>query len=217
MQHFKVSIKKQKVMKIGLYFITSSDFGRTHEELAEAVLKAGVRFIQFREKRMSTKKMFEVAKRIRKLTWEYSATFVVNDRVDLALAVEADGVHLGQDDLPYEVVREIFDGIVGVSTHNVDEAKKAERYADYISAGPVFRTTTKKDAKEPIGLEGLKKIVSSVKKPVVAIGGINRHNVEDVLKTGVKGVAVISAIANTQNPEKSAKELLEIVKKYLDD
>ncbi|WP_457550512.1 thiamine phosphate synthase [Archaeoglobus sp.] len=204
-------------MNIGLYFITSSDFGRTHEELAEAVLKAGVKFIQFREKETSVRKMFEVAKRIRKLTWEYSATFVVNDRVDLALAVEADGVHLGQDDFPYEVVREIFDGIVGVSTHSVDEAKKAEKYVDYISVGPIFRTVTKKDAKDPIGLEGLRIIVSSVKKPVVAIGGINKSNIEDVLKTGVKGVAVISAVANSQNPEKSAKELLEIVKKYLNE
>ncbi|ADB57866.1 thiamine phosphate synthase [Archaeoglobus profundus] len=204
-------------MKIGLYFITSSEFSRTHEELAEAVLRVGVRFIQFREKNMSARQMFSVAKNLRKLTWEYSATLIVNDRVDLALAVEADGVHLGQDDLPFEVVKDIFDGIVGVSTHSVDEAKKAERYIDYISAGPVFRTTTKKNAKEPIGLEGLRRIVSSVKKPVVAIGGINKFNIEDVLKTGVKGVAVISAIANSQNPEKSAKELLEIVKRYLDD
>jgi len=204
-------------MEIGLYFITSSDFGRTHEELAEAVLKAGVRFIQFREKSMSARQMFSVAKKLRKLTWDYSATLIINDRIDLALAVDADGVHLGQDDLPYEVAREMFDGIIGVSTHSVEEAKKAEKFADYISAGPVFKTTTKEDAKEPIGIEGLRRIVSSVKMPVVAIGGINKFNIEDVLKTGVKGVAVISAIANSQNPEKSAKELLEIVKRYLNN
>jgi len=203
-------------MKIGLYFITSSDFGWSHEELAEMALKAGVKFIQFREKAMSTKRMFEIAKKIRKLTYDYSATFIVNDRVDLALAVEADGVHIGQDDLPLEVVRDIFDGIVGISTHNVEEAKEAEPFADYISAGPVFRTTTKRDAKEPIGVEGVKAIVKAVSKPVVAIGGINKYNIAEVLKTGVSGVAVVSAIANSPNPEESAKELLEIVRKFLD-
>jgi thiamine-phosphate pyrophosphorylase len=203
-------------MKIGLYFITSSDFGWSHEELAEMVLKAGVKFIQFREKAMNAKQMYEIAKRIRKLTYDYSATFIVNDRVDLALAVEADGVHIGQDDLPLEVVRDIFDGMIGISTHNVEEAKKAEPLADYISAGPVFRTTTKRDAKEPIGIEGVKAIVKAVSKPVVAIGGINKHNIVEVLKTGVSGVAVVSAIANSPNPEESAKELLEIVRKFLD-
>ena len=203
-------------MKIGLYFITSSDFGWSHEELAEMALKAGIRFVQFREKAMSAKQMYEIAKRIRKLTYDYSATFIVNDRVDLALAVEADGVHIGQDDLPLEVVREMFDGIVGISTHNIEEAKKAEPFADYISAGPVFRTTTKRDAKEPIGIEGVRAIVKAVSKPVVAIGGINKHNIVEVLKTGVNGVAVVSAIANSPNPEESAKELLEIVRKFLD-
>ena len=204
-------------MKIGLYFITSSNFGRAHEELAEEALKAGVNFIQFREKGMSIRRMYEIAKRIRNLTSEYSAKFIVNDRVDVALAVDADGVHLGQDDFPYEIVKDVFNGIVGVSTHNIEEAKKSERFADYISAGPVFKTETKKDARKPIGIEGLKKIVSAVNRPVVAVGGINRSNIEDVLKTGVKGVAVISAIANSENPERSARELLEIVKMYLDD
>lgn len=199
---------------IGLYVITTSEFGRSHEELAELALKAGVGFIQFREKGMSVRRMYEIAKKLRTLTSEYSATFIVNDRVDLALAVDADGVHLGQDDIPFEVVGDFFDGILGVSTHSVEEAKRAERYADYVSAGPVFRTDVKRDLK-PIGLEGLRKIVLEVGKPVVAIGGINRDNVEDVLKVGVKGVAVISAVAKSKNPERAAREILEIVKRYL--
>ncbi len=204
-----------KIMKIGLYFITDSNFGRTHEELAEMVLKAGVRFIQFREKKMSAKRKFEIAKRLRKLTEDYGATFIVNDRVDLALAVDADGVHVGQEDLPAEVVREIFDGIIGVSAHTVEEAKKAEKYADYLGVGPVFATKTKKDAKEPIGVEGLKKVIEAVRVPVVAIGGINRKNIDKVLEVGVSGVAVISAIAGAKNPEEEARKLLEIVRKYL--
>ncbi len=201
-------------VRFDVYFITSSEFGRSHEELAEMVLRAGVGVVQFREKGMSAKQMFEIAKRLRKLTEEYGATFIVNDRVDLALAVDADGVHVGQEDLPAEVVREIFDGIVGVSAHTVEEAKKAERYADYLGVGPVFATKTKRDAKEPIGLEGLRRIVEAVSVPVVAIGGINRDNVLEVLKTGVSGVAVISAIAGAKNPEEEAKKLLEIVRSY---
>jgi len=200
--------------KFDVYFITDSSFGWTHEQLTEMVLRAGIKVIQFREKNMSTKQMFETAKRLRKLTEDYGATFIVNDRVDLALAVDADGVHVGQDDLPAEVVREIFDGIVGVSAHTVEEAKKAERYADYIGAGPVFPTKTKKDAKEPIGIEGLRKIVEAVSIPVVAIGSINRNNVVEVLKTGVAGVAVISAIASAKNPEEEARKLLGIVRGF---
>ena len=198
----------------GVYFITSSEFGWTHEELAKMALEAGVRIIQFREKNMSTKRMFEIARRLRKMTDEYGATFIVNDRVDLALAVGADGVHVGQDDLPAEVVREIFDGIIGVSAHTVDEAKRAERFADYLGVGPVFGTKTKKDAKEPIGVEGLRRIVRSVSIPVIAIGGINRSNVLEVLKAGVAGVAVISAIAGAKDPKEEAKRLVEIVEGY---
>ncbi len=202
-------------MKFDVYFITDSNFGWTHEQLAEMALRAGIRVIQFREKKMSVKSMFETAKRLRKLTEDYGATFIVNDRVDLALAVDADGIHVGQEDLPVEVVREIFDGIVGVSAHTVEEAKRAEKYADYLGVGPVFATKTKKDAKEPIGVEGLKKIVEAVRVPVVAIGGINRKNIERVLKVGVSGVAVISAIAGAKNPEEEARKLLEIARKYL--
>ncbi len=100
-------------LKFDVYFITDLNFGWTHEQFAETTLKAGIRVIQFREKRMSTKQMFEIAKRLRKLTEYYDAILIINDRVDLALAVDADGVHVGQD-LPAEAVREIFDGIVGV-------------------------------------------------------------------------------------------------------
>jgi|GEM_PF-422741 len=202
------------IMKLDLYFITDSGFGRKHEDLAEIALKAGIRIIQFREKKMSTRNMFFTAKKIRKLTREYGATFIVNDRVDLALAVDADGVHIGQDDLPVEAVRDIFNGIIGVSTHNVEEAKNAEKYADYISAGPVFYTKTKRDAGKPIGIDGLRRIVESVRIPVVAIGGINRENILDVLKTGVEGVAVISAIACSKDPENAARELLDIVLRF---
>jgi len=199
---------------LSLYFITDSNFGFSHEELAEMALKAGVRTIQFREKRMSTKDMYETAKRIRKLTEDYSALFIVNDRLDIALATNADGLHVGQDDLPAWIVRELADLIVGVSVSNVDEALEAERYADYLGAGPVFQTSTKEDAGMAIGIGGLEEIVKAVKIPVVAIGGIDRSNAEMVLETGCSGIAVISAIAASKNPRKRAEELLEIIRSH---
>jgi thiamine-phosphate pyrophosphorylase len=199
---------------LDVYFITNPNFGYTHEEIAEIVLKAGVRIIQFREKLMPTKKMVETAKRLRKLTQEYDALFIVNDRIDVALASHADGVHVGQQDMPADLTREIFDGIIGVSARNANEASNAEMYADYIGAGPVFPTKTKEDAGKAIGVEGLVEIVRATSIPVVAVGSINKNNAIDALKAGAVGIAVISAIAAAKNPEKEAKILLEIVKDF---
>ena len=199
---------------IGLYFITDAGFGRTHEELAEAVLKAGVKIIQFREKKASTKSMVETARRIRKLCDEYDALFFVNDRLDVALASYADGVHLGQEDMPASIAKELFDGLIGVSAENEREAVQAEKDgADYIGAGPVFETTTKEDAGRAIGLEGLRRIVDAVSIPVVGIGGITKRNAHLVLEIA-DGIAVISAIAASDDPENEARELLEIVEKF---
>jgi thiamine-phosphate pyrophosphorylase len=196
-----------------LYFITDSSFGFTHEELARMALEAGVRAIQFREKRMSTREMYEIAKRIRKLTDDYSALFIVNDRLDVALAANADGVHVGQDDMPAEAVKDVSELILGVSVSNAVEAIEAERAgADYLGAGPVFQTSTKEDAGEAIGISGLKEIVGKTRLPVVAIGGINHSNALAVLESGCAGIAVISAIAAAPDPKKSAECLLEIVR-----
>ncbi|MEM0351173.1 MAG: thiamine phosphate synthase [Archaeoglobaceae archaeon] len=192
----------------GVYFITDSKFG-SHEDLAKKALELGVRIIQFRDKRMRDRERYVVAKKLRELTDCYDALLIINDRPDLAIVVDADGVHIGQEDLPLEVVREIFDGIIGISVHDVKEARNA-RDADYVGAGPVFRTTTKEDAKEPIGIHGLKEIVNELEIPVFAIGGINVDNVVEVLNCGVAGVAVISAIASDR-----AKDFIELVNKYL--
>lgn len=199
---------------LDVYFITDAGFGYTHEEIAEMALKAGVKIIQFREKKMSTKRMYEIGKRLRKLTRDYDALLFVNDRIDVALAVDADGVHVGQDDMPAEVTREIFPGYVGVSARSIEEAKKDEKYADYLGVGPVFPTRTKEDAGDAIGVDALKTIVEQVSVPVVAIGSINKQNAIEVLKAGADGIAVISAIAGVENPEKEARELLEIVRSF---
>ncbi len=192
----------------GVYFITDSKFGK-HEELAKRALEMGVRIIQLREKKMKDRELIMTAKRLRELTESYDAILIMNDRVDVAIASDADGVHLGQEDMPLETAREIFDGIVGISVHGVEEANKAKK-ADYLGAGPVFSTTTKEDAREPIGIEGLREIVSATNLPVFAIGGIRLDNVEKVLETGVSGVAVVSALVNDR-----ANDFIELVNKYL--
>jgi len=180
-----------KGMDLSVYFITSNEFGYSHEKIALMALKSGIKTIQFREKRMSGKEMLKTAKNLREICDNFDATFIVNDRIDIALLSDADGVHAGQNDIPAEEIRRIFDGIVGISVNSVEEAIKAEKYADYLGAGPVFDTKTKKDAREVIGIEGLKKIVNAVSIPVVGIGSINSRNVEKVLTTGVVGVAII--------------------------
>lgn len=194
----------------GVYFITDSNFG-SHEELAEKALELGVRIIQFREKKMKDRDRLKVAKNLRELTDCYDAILVINDRLDIAIAADADGVHLGQEDMPLEVARDIFDGIIGISVHSVEEARRA-RNADYLGIGPVFKTTTKEDAREPIGISGLKEILKEISIPSFAIGGINAENVLEVLKCGVSGVAVISAIAKD-----GAKDFIEIVNRFLNE
>ncbi len=203
-------------MDLGVYFITSRDFGRSHEEVAEMALNGGIRAIQFREKNMNSREMLKTAHNLRELCDDYNAALMINDRVDIALASDAHGVHVGQDDMPPQEVRRIFKGIVGVSINNVDEAVEAEKYADYLGAGPVFPTTTKEDARDVIGADGLKKIVDSADIPVVAIGSITIKNAPEVLQTGVAGVAVISAIAASSDPSGSAGKLLDVVKRSRD-
>ncbi|MFO7966059.1 MAG: thiamine phosphate synthase [Archaeoglobaceae archaeon] len=199
-------------MDLGIYFITSRDFGSTHEEVAELALKEGVKTIQFRDKNMNSGEMLDTAQRLRNLCDDYNASLMINDRVDIALASGADGVHVGQDDMPPQEVRRIFKGIVGVSVNNVKEAVEGEKYADYLGAGPVFPTATKKDARDVIGIEGLKRIVEAVSIPVIGIGSIKIENAPEVLRTGVAGIAVISAIAASSDPAGDAAKLLDAVK-----
>ncbi len=200
------------VDKMLVYFVTDSRYG-DHVEMVEKALKGGVRTVQFREKSMSGKEMYSVARDLRRITDEYDAIFIVNDRVDVAMAAGADGVHVGQSDLPAEVIRDFFDGIIGVTAHTVEEAVKSEKHADYLGVGPVFRTTTKRDARNPIGLEGLRKIVESVNVPVIAIGGINIENAADVLRAGARGIAVVSAIAAANDVEVAAASLVGMVRR----
>ncbi|WP_456321864.1 thiamine phosphate synthase [Palaeococcus sp. (in: euryarchaeotes)] len=201
--------------KLKLYVITDR---RLKDEIltARESLEGGATAIQMRIKNASTREMIKVGKELRKLTKEYGALFFVDDRVDVALAVNADGVQVGLDDMPVTLVKEIAPNlIIGASVYSLNEATRAEKDgADYLGAGAVFPTSTKKDARY-LGLEGLKEILKSVKIPVVAIGGINHENVEDVLKLGVDGIAVISSIVGAPDVKKATRDMRRIIDKYL--
>src|SRR4030043_2190685 len=181
----------------GLCFITDQKVsGLSYEDMTHKVLLKGVRWIQFRDKKRSRREIYQNAIRLRRLTKDYDAVFVVNDFPDIALCCGADGVHLGQDDLPLKEARKIMgrDRIIGISTHSLEQAAEAERDgADYIGVGPVFPTLTK-DAGRPKGIAMLREIRKQVNIPVVAIGGISLENISSVLQTRVDAVAVASAI-----------------------
>jgi len=188
--------------------------GRSHLEVAQAAIDAGARLIQFREKEMSTREMVETARQLRKLTRESGATLIVNDRLDVALAVDADGIHVGQDDLPAQIAREFLGAgkIIGVSASTLDEALRAvQDGADYLGVGPVFATGSKADAGVPIGLEGLAAIKRHVSIPIVAIGGITHGNLADVIAAGADGVAVISAVVSQADITAATRHLLETI------
>mgnify|MGYP001626197022 CR=1 FL=1 len=194
----------------GIYGITSSEFGISQIESAKILLEAGIKIIQYREKNATSRKMYEDAVKIKKLCDEYNATFIVNDRVDIALASESSGVHVGQKDLPAKIARKLIGNkILGVSISSIDEAKNAIiDGADYLGAGAIFTTNTKNDS-EFLGIENLKKVIEISNIPVIAIGGIKLEHVKILKNIGVHGIAVISAIFGSENPKEMARKFVE--------
>ncbi|RTZ58841.1 MAG: thiamine phosphate synthase [Gammaproteobacteria bacterium] len=202
-----------------LYLITDDGYleGRDWLKAIEDAIKGGVTIVQYRSKGSSktNREMYEELLQLRELTKRYNIPLIVNDRIDLALAVDADGVHIGQDDLPAEVVRKILgkEKIIGISTHSIEEVKEANNLpVDYIAFGSIFRTPTKE---KPIvvGTELLKEAKKVAKKPLVAIGGIMPYNVDEVIKAGADGVAVISAILGFQDTFKSAESMKRAIER----
>ncbi|HOJ95253.1 MAG TPA: thiamine phosphate synthase [Methanospirillum sp.] len=186
-------------MDCGLYIITDEILapGYSHIQIARESLSGGAKIIQLREKRRNGRELYAIAMEIRSLCSRYNARFIVNDRLDIALASQADGVHLGQDDLPLSAARRLASRpfIIGVSVGTVEEAVRAEREgADYLGVGPVYPTGTKPDAGPPVGPELIRIIRAAVTIPIVAIGGITLSNAGDVLAAGADGIAVISAV-----------------------
>lgn len=195
---------------------------RTHLEVAMAGCEGGATLIQYRDKLSSSLRMYEVAREIRKITLKKGVCFIVNDRLDIAMAIEADGVHLGQTDLPIQVARQIWgeDKIYGASASNFEELNKAIRNgADYIGFGPIFGGKivydVKPDAASPLGIEVLKKAVSLTNIPIVGIGGITEDNIMEVIQTGVQGIAVVAAVAWAEDMKEAASRLRNIIDLYL--
>lgn len=185
----------------------------TLEEAVEQAIEGGATVIQLREKKCSSKDFYETAVRIKKVTTKHSIPLIINDRVDIALAVDAEGVHVGQDDLPVQAVRSVIgkDKILGVSARNREQAVKAYRDgADYLGVGAMFPTSTKKDARV-ITKDELVEIRQSVPIPIVAIGGVKETNVMELKGTGIDGVAVVSAIIAKEEIKEAAKNLRRLV------
>lgn len=168
--------------------------GRPVEAVLDELLKGGTRWLQLRVKMLASTDFFELAQRVRAHTWTRHCTLIINDRVDIALACNADGVHLGQEDLPLAAARKLLaNKIIGISTHNLAQARKAENGgADYIGFGPLFGTSTKETGYAARGVEMLRQIRSAIKIPIVAIGGITEQNVQQVWRAGADSAAIIS-------------------------
>lgn len=198
-----------------LYVVTDAGLsrGRSHRAVIEAAIIGGATIVQYREKYASTRQMIEEALELRDLTRRAGVPLTVNDRVDVALAVDADGVHVGQDDMPVALARRLIGNkLLGVSVHSLSEALQAVRDgADYLGVGPIFATTTKPDAGPPIGLDGLRAIRQHVSIPIVAIGGINQDNAADVVRAGVDGIAVVSAVVAADDVTAAARQLRALV------
>jgi thiamine-phosphate pyrophosphorylase len=193
---------------------STRDDGYSLVDLARAALKGGATALQLRDKRGPARETVEVGRAIAQLAQPAGVPFIVNDRADIALAIAADGLHVGQDDLPPGLARMLLgpERLLGVSAGSVEEARRAEAEgADYLGVGDVFGTPTKEDAGPAIGVERLAEIAAAVSIPVVGIGGIDLHNATVAIRAGAAGIAVISAVAGAADPAEAAADLLEIV------
>lgn len=192
----------------GYYFITDARLSRAGNiSDVKNALAAGVTVIQYRNKQASTRQMYEEAIKLRPLC--RSAFFLINDRLDIALAAGADGVHLGSDDLPYQAARKILgkNKIIGLTVHSVREARQAQKLgADYIGVAPVFTTKTKKDAGKPAGVRLIEEIHRQVSIPIIAIGGIKLSNAAEVIRAGADGLCAISAVVTKPDVKREIKK-----------
>jgi thiamine-phosphate pyrophosphorylase len=200
-----------------LFLVTdrSSTQGRDLFWVLQQALDGGVKAIQLREKDLSGRELFFLAEAARKLTQGYHALLLINDRIDIALAVDADGVQLGKASLPIETARSLLGPrkLLGASTHSLEEAAEAERNgADFVLFGPVYFTPSKAPYGEPQGLAALKKTVEKIPLPIYAIGGIKPENIAETRRTGVRGVALISAIMGATDPTDATKKILNLLK-----
>ena len=204
-----------RVQDLRVYLVTDrlAAKGRDAKSVIAAALKGGVTMIQVREKEASARDFIAFAKAVKELSAPYGVPVVINDRVDVAVAADADGVHLGQSDIPCEVARKMLGkgSIIGLSVENLSQIPPANSLAvDYIGVSPVFATPTKTDTAEPFGLAGLLQAVKLSGHPVVAIGGVNIETSPGILACGVDGLAVVSAIMGADDPRRATSELRQL-------
>jgi thiamine-phosphate pyrophosphorylase len=200
----------------GVYLVTDRGLCRNRpmQDVVSQAVQGGAAYVQLREKDISTRLFVEEARAIKKILEPYQVPLIINDRIDVALACNADGVHIGQDDMPYETARNLMGGnaIIGLSVETWEDVEAAEKLdVNYIGVSPVFATPTKTDTKEPWGLEGMRKIKSYSRHSLVAIGGINESNAAAVVSAGADCLAVVSAICSADNPARAAANLKNVI------
>ena len=205
----------------GLYLVTDRALcgHRTVEEVVLMALRGGVVCIQLREKDASTRDFVEEAQRIKAIMAPFRALLIINDRIDVALAVGADGVHIGQRDMPCDIARRLMGprALIGLSVETWEDVQRAGALdVDYLGVSPVFETPTKTDTKGHWGLEGLSRIRAATRRPLVAIGGLNASNAAEVIRAGADSVAVVSAICVADDPYQAARELSVITQSALE-
>ncbi len=205
-----------KNIDYSLYLVTDRGLarGRSTVEVVKAAVSGGVTCIQLREKDCSTLEFIEQARAIKNFLGARKIPLIINDRLDVALAVGADGVHLGQSDMPLEIAQKIAGPsmLIGISAESVQDAIAAENGgADYLGVSPIYATPTKTDTAPPLGLQGLREIKKRVNIPLVGIGGLNKSNAAEVIRSGADGVAVVSAIVAADDPQRAAMNLKQII------
>ena len=197
---------------LSLYLVTdrSLSLDRDMEWIVEEAVKGGVTMVQLREKECSTRDFIELAIRLKQKLAPYNVPLIINDRADVALAANADGLHIGQSDIKYNMARQLLgaDKIIGLSVENMEQVYESNNMdVDYIGISPVFSTATKTDTAPPFGLEGIRDVMAICNHPAVAIGGINLTNIREIMAAGAHGIAVVSAICSAESPKAAAIEL----------
>lgn len=204
--------------QLSLYLVTDRGLAGERDivDIVRESVEGGATMVQLREKTLDTGAFVALALKLKEVLKPYGVPLVINDRVDVALACDADGVHIGQSDMPYEMARKLMgpDKIIGLSVENFDQIEQANSLdVDYIGISPVFATPTKTDTAAPFGLDGLRRAVRLSKHPTVAIGGMNSSTAAEVMAAGTDGIAVVSAIVCAESPREASRQLLQIIRK----